>query len=462
MITSSLSQIAGAIGGQLVGDDITVSRVFTDSRDDVEQGLFIALKGPNFDAHNFITKVKEHGCQAAVVEQRSAVDISQIIVKDTRVALGQIAKFNRSRLTAKFAAITGSNGKTTVKEMLASILQNVGDTFATQGNFNNEIGAPLTLLQMNESHEFGVIELGANHAGEIDYTASITLPDVAVINNVAGAHLEGFGDLQGVARAKGEIYSQLKTDGVAVVNNDDDFADYWIQRINQRMIKYSMQGNGDLLAKNITLDSELRPTFELHYQGEIQMMHLPLAGKHNVNNALSAAGCAIALGVSLEQIAKGLTQAPNVTGRLMIEMLDNGCRLIDDTYNANLDSMRAAINVLASYPGRKVLVVGDMAELGEFGRQCHEEIGQIANDSGIEALYSCGVLTQFSHARFEGEDEHYSSQSELIKKLKQEANANTTILCKGSRSAHMERVVEALMENSDIESESVASSEGEL
>ncbi|TQV75278.1 UDP-N-acetylmuramoyl-tripeptide--D-alanyl-D-alanine ligase [Aliikangiella marina] len=461
MIEATLSQISEAIGGQLVGDDLLVSRVYTDSRDVCDKGLFVALKGPNFDAHNFLAKVKEQGGEAAVVEQRSAVDISQIIVKDTRIALGQIAKFNRSRLKAKFAAITGSNGKTTVKEMLASILQNVGETYATQGNFNNEIGAPLTLLQMNESHEFGVIELGANHAGEIDYTASITQPDVAVINNVAGAHLEGFGDLQGVARAKGEIYTQLNADGVAIVNNDDDFAAYWAPRIKQKMIKYSMKGDGDLLAKNISLDENLKPSFDLDYMGKSQRVNLSLAGEHNVNNALSAAGCALALGVSLENIAIGLSQAPHVTGRLMIEELDNGCRLIDDTYNANLDSMRAAINVLASYSGRRILVVGDMAELGEYGRQSHEEIGQIANQAKLDALYSCGVLTQFSHSRFDGEGKHFTNQNELIKQLKQEANANTTILCKGSRSAHMERVIQALMDDSETKNESVASPEGE-
>ena len=461
MIAASLSQIAAAIGGQLVGEDLTVSRVFTDSRDACESGLFVALKGPHFDAHNFIAQVQEQGASAVVVESRSAVDISQIIVKDTRLALGQIAKFNRSRLSAKFAAITGSSGKTTVKEMLASILQNVGSTFATQGNFNNEIGAPLTLLQMNDTHEFGVIELGANHAGEIDYTASITQPDVAMINNVAAAHLEGFGDLQGVARAKGEIYSQLKPEGIAVVNNDDDFADYWKQHIKQEMLTYSVKGNGDLLAKAITLDEELRPGFILHFQGQEQSINLSLAGEHNVYNALAASACALALGVSLKDIAYGLSQTPNVTGRLMIESLENGCRVIDDTYNANLDSMRAAISVLAGYTGRKVLVIGDMAELGEFGRQCHEEIGQLAQDAKIDVLYSCGVLTQFSHSRFKGEGEHFTNQKELIEKLKQEANANTTILCKGSRSAHMERVVEALMENSESRNESVASSGGE-
>jgi len=461
MISAKLSQIANAIGAQFIGDDVTVSQVYTDSRDSRTDGLFVALKGPHFDAHDFIAQVKEQGAKAVVVEQRSSVSIPQLIVDDTRLALGQIAKFNRANLSAKFAAITGSSGKTTVKEMLASILQNVGSTYATKGNFNNEIGAPLTLLEMNQQHEFGVIELGANHAGEIDYTASITQPDVAVINNVAAAHLEGFGDLQGVARAKGEIYSQLGKKGIAVVNNDDDFADYWKQHITNPMMTFSVEGSGDLVACNIVLDENHYPQFDLKYADQTQSISLSLAGKHNVNNALAASACAIALGVSLHDIASGLSETPIVSGRLMIELLSNGCRVIDDTYNANMDSMRAAIDLLGGYSNERILVIGDMAELGEFGRQCHEQIGELASKAKIDKLYSCGVLTQFSHKLFDGESKHYTNQNELIEQLKQEAKANTTILIKGSRSAHMEKVVQALMDNSEIQNESVASQEGE-
>ena len=461
MIVARLSQIAKAIGAEHIGEDVEVSQVYTDSRSHREQGLFVALKGPNFDAHDFLKTAMEQGAKGAVIEQRSSLPIPQLIVKNTRRALGQIAEFNRQRLTAEFVAITGSSGKTTVKEMVASILQNVANTYATKGNLNNEIGAPLSLLEMNASHRYGVIELGANHAGEIAYTASIAKPDVAVINNVAAAHLEGFGDLQGVARAKGEIYSALGEKGIAIINNDDDFADFWKPQIKNTQITFSLRGKGDLTATDIKLDAEQHPQFVLHYRGKSQPVSLSLAGLHNVNNALAASACALALNLSLEDIAYGLSQTPLVSGRLMTEVLDNGCRLIDDTYNANLDSMRAAIEFLQGFSKQRILVIGDMAELGEFGRQCHEQVGEIARKAGIDKLYSCGVLTQFSHAAFGGAGKHFSNQNELIQQLKQEAVADTTILVKGSRSAHMENIVQALVENFEVQSECIDSPEGE-
>ena len=461
MISSSLNDIAKALNGRLIGENLTVENVFTDSRQDCKGGLFVALKGPHFDAHNFLDQVVDKGAAAIVVEKESILDIPQIIVENGQKALGDLARFNRNQLGAKFTAITGSSGKTTVKEMLASIVQNVGSVFATRGNFNNEIGAPLTLLEMDNSHEFGVIELGANHAGEIAYTAGITRPHVAMINNVAAAHLEGFGDLQGVARAKGEIYGEIKEGGVAVVNLDDQFADYWLKNITNDVITYSVNSNADVYAENIELDVEQRAKFDLCYQNQTQPIQLSLVGEHNVNNALAAASCAIAMGISLTDIAKGLAHSPVVTGRLMVEQMASGCRLIDDSYNANLDSMRAAIHMLAGYEGKRILVIGDMAELGEFGRQCHEEVGEFATQSGIDVMYSCGVLSQFSQNIFAGNGQHFSSQQNLIQQLKQEANANTTILVKGSRSSHMEKVVLALMENSEVKNEEFASGKGE-
>lgn len=456
MITAKLSQIADAIDAQLVGGDAVVSQVYTDSRVCREEGLFVALKGPHFDAHDFIQQVAEQGAKAVVVEQRSSVNIPQLIVKDTRLALGNIARFNRQRLDAKFIAITGSSGKTTVKEMVASILQNIGSTFSTRGNFNNEIGAPLTILEMNAEHDFGVIELGANHAGEIDYTASIVQPHVAMINNVAASHLEGFGDLQGVARAKGEIYSQLEENGIAIVNSDDDFAGFWHKHINNKTLTFGIEKEAMVKAEQVELDENHCAKFYVCYAGNRQLVQLSLAGKHNVYNALAAASCAIAIGIDLADVATGLAQTPIVSGRLMTEELDNGCRVIDDTYNANMDSMKAAIELLGGYDKERILVIGDMAELGEFGRQCHEDVGEIARREKIDKLYSCGVLTQFSHIAFKGAGKHFTNQNDLIKQLKQEAKANTTILVKGSRSAHMEKVVQALMDN-----ESVASQEGE-
>ena len=460
MIKMMLSEIAQSIGGRLIYGDAEVERVFTDSRDSSAGGLFVALKGPHFDAHDFVAQVAEQGAKGVVLEKESACQVPQIIVENTKIALGQIAKLNREKLNAQMIAITGSSGKTTVKEMVATILQRVGNVLATNGNFNNEIGAPITLLRMNDSHQFGVIELGANHAGEIAYTASLTQPDVAMINNVAAAHLEGFGDLQGVARAKGEIYGEIKAGGTAVVNLDDDFADYWLKHIEHQVLTYSAEKQADVFASNIELDEEQCARFILTYENKELPVQLSLSGKHNVYNALAAASCCIAIGIPLEEIVKGLAVSPVVSGRLLTEKLDNGCRVIDDTYNANLDSMKAAIDLLSNYKGRRVLVIGDMAELGEFGRQCHEEIGTFASDRKIDFLYTCGVLTRFTQSAFDGEGEHFSNQQELIQKIKQEANSGTTILVKGSRSAHMEKVVTALMETSTQSSTEPASTEG--
>ena len=461
MIESKLSEIAEAIGGKLIHGDAIVNRVYTDSRDSEAAGLFVALKGPHFDAHNFISQVVEQGAKGIVVEKESAYQIPQIIVENSKLALGKIAQFNREKTAAQIVTITGSSGKTTVKEMVATILQNVGNTLATKGNFNNEIGAPITLLRLNDTHQFGVIELGANHAGEIAYTASLSMPDVAMVNNVAAAHLEGFGDLQGVARAKGEIYSELKPNGTAVVNIDDNFSDFWLKSIDKKVITYSCEKQADVFASDIQLDEEQCASFDLIYQDQEQPIRLSLAGKHNVNNALAAASCCLALGINLDVIAKGLETSPVVSGRLMTEKLDNGCRLIDDTYNANLDSVKAAISLLSAYQGRRILVIGDMAELGEFGRQCHEEVGEFAANLKLDAVYSSGVLTRFTQNAFGGEGQHFSSQQELIQKLKQEAISGTTILVKGSRSAHMEKVVNALMESSSEMGAEDASTEGE-
>lgn len=450
MINTALSQLKSHLNARLIGGDAQVKQVFTDSREKCDGGLFVALHGPHFDAHNFLANAIDEGACALVVERESAIQIPQLVVPNTKLALGDLARYNRSQLDARFVAITGSSGKTTVKEMVASILQLVGNTFATKGNFNNDIGAPLTILEMNQTHQYGVIELGANHPGEIAYTADITRPDVAVINNVAAAHLQGFGDLQGVARAKGEIYSELKEDGIAVINNDDDFANFWKKNIKREILTFSRHGEADLVANNVQLDINQCPQFELEFDNQKSFISLPLAGIHNVNNALSASACCLALGISLKDIARGLSQTPVVTGRLMTESLANGCRLIDDTYNANLDSMSAAIELLSQYKGKRILVVGDMAELGEFGRQCHEEVGLMSKQAGIDVLYSCGVLTQFTQSTFAGEGEHFSAQKQLIDKLSTVIDHDTTILVKGSRSAHMENVVNALIDKFSI------------
>jgi len=455
MITTPLSEIADYLGAKMLGNDLNVSRVFIDSRKENPQGLFIALKGPHFDAHHFVKNVLEAGASGVLVDHLCDTDKPQVVVHNTRTALADIARLNRNKSLAKFVAITGSSGKTTVKEMVASILQLTGKILATKGNFNNDVGVPLTLLEIDQSIDFGVVELGANHAGEIAYTAGITRPDVALVNNVSAAHLEGFGDLQGVANAKSEIYSVLNKKGVAIVNKDDDFFDFFQRKIETNQISFSVEKQADVMAKNIQLTENQSSVFELHYQQKKILINLSVVGLHNISNALAAASCCIALGIPLEQISEGLKNTQVVSGRLVIKTLSSGCCIIDDTYNANVASMKAAIDVLKNYPTVKILVLGDMAELGEYGRESHELIGKYAKNTGIDKLYTCGVLTQFSQTAFQNnksgkKGQHFSQQNELVQKLKKEAIAGATILIKGSRSAHMENIVQALIDDSEI------------
>ncbi len=462
MIATSMSEIANQIGAVMLGQDSEIDSVFIDSRQDAPKGLFIALKGPHFDAHKFVSDVVNSGAKGVVVDHRCETEGPQLVVNNTRLALAEIARLNRNKSTAKYIAITGSSGKTTVKEMVASILQLSGKTFATKGNLNNDIGVPLTLLGIDADVKYGVVELGANHIGEVAYTADITRPDVALVNNVSAAHLEGFGDLHGVATAKREIYSALSDEGVAILNKDDSFYTFFQQKTGVNILTYSVNGAADVTARNISVNHSQSPCFELNYQNEKIQVDLPIIGLHNVSNALAAASCCIAIGISLSQIANGLKKTPEVSGRLVINQLESGCQIIDDTYNANVASMKAAIDLLKNYPSPRILVLGDMAELGELGRQCHEQVGEYARESKIDKLFSCGVLTQFSQMAFDDgknsngneipsasiSERHFTHQKELVKKLKKEAISCATILVKGSRSAHMENIVQALLENS--------------
>ncbi len=471
MISMSIETIAQVLGGRLIGADALVDSVMTDSRqieagNDYSNYLFIALKGPHFDAHQFLSEFADR-VGGMVVDHPCEVTCAQIVVENTHKALADLARYNRSQCHASVIAITGSSGKTTVKEMTAAILSNAGLTLATQGNFNNDIGAPLTLLNLNHQHQFAVIELGANHEGEIAFTSDLTQPDVAVVNNVAESHLEGFGDIQGVARAKSEIYFSLDKSGVAVVNQDDRFASFFEQRIESKMLRFSMRQESDVYASAIKVNSDQSTSFNLNYQQQTETINLAVIGRHNVANALAAASCCLAIGISLKTIAVGLQQAATVSGRLVVKQLQNGCQIIDDSYNANVASMTAAIHLLSQFQGKRILVIGDMAELGETARECHQQIGELAKEVGIDHMFSCGVLTQFAQRAFnlasqsttaselnEINKYHFSEQSELITRLIKEAKNGVTILVKGSRSAHMENVVKALVDI-DLSAESL-------
>jgi UDP-N-acetylmuramoyl-tripeptide--D-alanyl-D-alanine ligase len=385
------------------------------------------------------------GAVAALVSVSSDdSSLPQVLVDDTRLALGHLAAAWRRQCPAQVVAITGSNGKTTVKEMTAAILSAEGPTLATRGNFNNDIGLPLTLLRLTPKHRYAVVEMGANHPCEIAALSAIGRPDVAVVNNAGPAHLEGFGDIAGVARAKGEIFAGLRDDGIAIVNGDDRYAETWCDLAgHRRHLRFGIGTQG-------TVPADIRATdidgsaFTLHTPSGDARVELPLPGRHNISNALAAAAAAHALGLGIEAIVAGLQRVEPVTGRLNVTVLGNGATLIDDTYNANPASVDAALAVLVERPGRHILVLGDLAELGPDTDSIHREIGAKARQLGIDALYSSGPASRLSSEAFGTGGQHFDSAEDLATALWAKLDTNTSVLVKGSRSAAMERVANEL------------------
>ena len=465
MINVALSWIAQQVGGQLVGEDLNISSVTIDSRQITAGDLFIALKGPRFDGHQYITQAIRDGASAIISEQQphalsQAIQVPVIVVDDSRYALGRLSAAVKSLCQVKTLAITGSSGKTTVKEMCAAILRQLGQVLATQGNFNNDIGVPLTLLRLTSRDDYAVIELGANHRGEIAYTTRLTQPDVVLINNVSPAHVEGFGDIWGVARAKSEIIKGLGANGVVLTNANSPFYPYWQREFASLQHKtFAVQGgpteegfnltDAAVFATDIALDSHGCASFTLHRGTHTQTIQVPIPGAHNVANAVAAAALCSEFGVSLTLIAKGIAALAPVPGRMNVTEVRAGLRIIDDTYNANVASAKAALDALASFTGYRVMVLGDMGELGPHAREYHEEVGEYAIDAGIDNLFTLGVLSQSASQTFNGHGgQHFENHDALIHALydiMQNKN-EVTILVKGSRSARMERTVEALIE----------------
>ncbi|RUO78533.1 UDP-N-acetylmuramoyl-tripeptide--D-alanyl-D-alanine ligase [Pseudidiomarina taiwanensis] len=461
MIKVSLSWIAAQVEGQLLGADQSIEVVSTDTRNLPPASLFVALKGDRYDAHAFLADAIASGAAALMVQQSLSAEqagaISQIVVADTRYALGQLAHAVRKEVNPTVIAITGSSGKTTVKEMLAKILNSQGQVLATAGNFNNDIGVPLTLLRLTQADRYAVVELGANHLGEIAYTTRLTEPDVAIINNVAPAHVEGFGSIHGVFRAKSEIFRALAADGLALTPQNSEFAECWQQQLNSRNhLSFGQLQNGyaqaDCYADDITIDSRGCAEFTLHlaarFAAEPTRVKLNLPGLHNVDNAVVALTAAVAVGCPLQQAVTALAQLEPVAGRLNVVQVSEHLQLIDDTYNANVGSVKAALDMLGAYPGYTIMALGDMGELGAQARQYHEEIGAYAIKVGINNLFTLGVLSQSASEVFNGRGgRHFSDFEGLIGAIiatVQQAPAPVTILAKGSRSAHMERVIQAL------------------
>ena len=367
------------------------------------------------------------------------------------MALGKLAALVRDEFSGKLVAITGSSGKTSVKEMLASILSTQGDVLATKGNLNNDIGVPLTLFGLQNNHDFAVIEMGASAGGEIAYTTSLAKPDVAILNNAGGAHLEGFGSLQGVVKAKGEIFDGLDEDGVAIVNLDDANCDYWLNRMSdsQPRLTFSiLTAHADLFASHLELGADGCYRFVLNsHQGQVDVQ-LPVMGRHMVANAMAAAAAASALEVSLQSIQQGLQQFKAVPGRLAVTTTDTGLRVIDDSYNANPDSVKAAIGVLSDLPGKRVLVLGNMAELGADAERMHQELGAVAMEAGIDVLLASGEMAALAAGAFKlqgGNGHAFEDNAMLSAWLKKHIDKEMVILIKGSRSAGMETVVKAIL-----------------
>lgn len=440
-----LSELLGPLQAELVGADAAFTGISSDSRK-IEAGqLFIALVGPRFDGHDYLAEVAAKGAVAALVQRKVAdAPIPQLVVADTREGLGRLGACNRDRFSGRVAAVTGSSGKTTVKEMLASILRTQGSVLATRGNLNNDLGVPLTLLELGAEHDSAVIELGASRIGEILYTVGLTRPQVAILNNAGTAHVGEFGGPEKIVEAKGEILEGLPADGVAVLNRDDRAFDVWHARAaGRRVISFGVtDGRADVRAENLTRDARGCMAFSLRGLVGDADIQLNLLGAHNVANALAAAAAAHVLGVPLVGIKAGLESLQPVKGRAVAQLATSGMRVIDDSYNANPASMLAAVDILAGFSGRTVLVLGDMGELGDWAEQGHREVGEYARGK-VSALYAVGPLMAHAVAAFGAQGRHFADQASLIQALVSEQDANTTILIKGSRSAAMDKVVAA-------------------
>jgi UDP-N-acetylmuramoyl-tripeptide--D-alanyl-D-alanine ligase len=438
-----LADVALWTRGTVRGADVAVNGVFSDTRTPVAGALFVAISGETFDAHDFIAQAKSGGAAAALVARPVAVDLPQVVVADTLQALGDLASAVRAQSGARVAGITGSNGKTTVKTLLASILARHGRTHVNAGNFNNEIGLPLSILAMPADTEYAVFEMGAGKPGDIAYLAAIARPEIGLVNNIAPAHLERMGSLEGIAETKGALYAALPAHGVAVINADDAFAPMFTgQAGGRRVLAFGLDHAAPVRAQIRALGEHSRFLLVTPL-GEVDV-DLPLAGRHNVLNALAASAMALALDVPLDAIKTGLESAPAVAGRLLRHLMPGGWTLIDDSYNANPGSAAAAIATLAIEPGEHWLVLGDMRELGAQADELHAGIGALARAQGVARLYAVGDLSAHAAAAFGDGARHFPDQAALIGTLAADVRAGVTLLVKGSRGSAMERVVHAL------------------
>lgn len=450
MIPLSIKQLATILNGELCHvnrPDLIIHHISTSSRTTDLDCAFFALKGNRFDGHHFVDAAIKNGATIAVVSHRLAKNLPQLVVVNVEKALGHLASWVRIQANPKVVALTGSSGKTSVKEMIAAILKRCGNTLYTEGNLNNEIGVPLTLLRLTPEYQYAVIELGANHQHEIAYTAKLAAPDNVLVNNISAAHLEGFGSLAGVARAKGEIFLGLPKKGGNVFLNYDSYSPNWLETLAaHRVYFFSLHSNkANYYASDITVSAK-KSVFILHTPESRFTVTLSLIGMHNVLNAIAAAALALSMGASKAAVIQGLLTLQPVKGRLYPIPLSATQQIFDDTYNANVGSMRAAVAVLAGQPGYRVFVAGDMGELGEESIDCHKEIGKVAKEAHIDCVLTFGDLSKMISDQHD-EGRHFTDKAALVAYLKTLilAHPALTILIKGSRSMAMEQIIEQLL-----------------
>ncbi len=443
-MNATLSFAAEAMAGRLHGDDRGFSGISTDSRTIAADELFVALSGPNFDGSKFVGHAAAKNAAGAVVSSVVRDDIAQIEVADPRLALGRLSAAWRDRQSAIVIGITGSNGKTTMKEMVAACLSAVAPTLATEGNLNNDIGMPLMMSRIEATHRYVVLEMGANHAGEIAYLTGLAKPDVVAITNAGAAHLEGFGSVEGVAHAKAEILLGEPRPKVAVLNADDAYYDYWLSLVEGvDVLSFGLRDDADIRADQVEAGRG-STHFTMHLLDTTLELALPIAGEHNVRNACAAAAIATALDVPSDTIKKGLESMRPVAGRLQPRSGQNGATLYDDSYNANPRSVIAAAEFLASLPGKRWLVLGDMYELGDEAAALHAEVGAAIREAGIDRLYTFGELSTHAAEAFGEEARTFDSLDALVGEISAALDADVNLLVKGSRGMRMERVIEAL------------------
>lgn len=450
MIQMTLSQAASVLGIPQLGNDMEFQGISIDSRTVQPGNLFIALKGERVDGHDYLNQAQELGAIAALVSHPVDSTLPQLVVQDVAIALGKLAAAWRDQFHIPFVAVTGSNGKTTLKNMVASIMTaacngDISQVLATKGTLNNHLGLPLTLARLNPQHRFAAIEMGMNHFGEIEYLTKLTRPSVAAITNAAACHLEGVGDIAGVARAKAEIFMGLSANGIAILNRDDVHFPYWREQIGAHSyITFGFHPDADVTAAPAD-NSSIQQVKVNTPKGTVEIT-LPLLGRHNILNLLAATASSLAIGIDLDAIKRGIESIQPAPGRLQLHTLANGVNIIDDTYNANPFSLQAAVKTLASFLGKKILVLGDMKELGEEAKNLHHTAGQQIREAGIDYLFTYGDLSEnAAHAFGEGAY-HFNEQEKLVNALKPFLFNQTTILIKGSRSTHMEKVVAGLVQ----------------